>query len=188
MRVKEFEREIAALTPFGATALDQRTRSLREANMLPVGAPGPNAPHLDIRHAASILVSLAAETARDAARTVMTYECLVRQGRGGGQKLFMEALWNILEDPDNRQDIAEVRINCSWPEALIVKKSGKRIVYLPRKDTAEKFCASVDLVLRASALTMLARALKDSEAERAKAAKPSRKPGRPGAPEARLSV
>ena len=60
MTAKELERLLALRTGFGAAHLDQTTRALRAAGLLPAGRRGRGARSLDGIDAAMVLIALAA--------------------------------------------------------------------------------------------------------------------------------
>jgi len=142
MRARQFEKQLARLLldqqPWSASEIDQRTRGLREAGLLPVGGRGLNAPDITSRHAALILISLAAtnravQTA-DAARAYASMEPVNPDAPFAGQTMFADALGAILNDPYLELEVSTVVICRTWQEAIIKFRRGGReqsTVYRP---------------------------------------------------------
>ncbi|CAO3351904.1 hypothetical protein [Azospirillum melinis] len=130
MNAKGLERFLVSLTPWGATEIDQRTRNLRVARMLPTGGGrGLNAPEIGPEQAATVLISLAvSDRAVDAVQSVLTYAPLKPATGGqfdgfGACETFGEALTLILEDYGAKYDVEEVVICRTWPMAIITRKA-----------------------------------------------------------------
>ena len=135
MNSKDLERFLVTLGPWGATDVDQRTRNLRVARMLPTGGGrGPNAPEITAENAATVLISLAvSDRAVDAVQSVLTYAPL-QPATGmkidgyaadgfAGRETFAEALTLILEDYGYKYGIEEVVVCRTWPMARITRKA-----------------------------------------------------------------
>ena len=74
MRAREFERDLAALSFWTESEIDQCTRQLRAVGSLPTGGRGLNAPDITAEHAAIILIGLAAaRRSKDIPNAVETY-------------------------------------------------------------------------------------------------------------------
>lgn len=130
MNSKDLERFLVTLTPWSATEIDQRTRNLRVARMLPTGGGrGPNAPEVGPEQAANVLISLAvSDRAVDAVQSVVTYAPLKPATGGrwdgfGGCETFADALTLILEDYGDKYGVEEVVICRTWPMAIITRKA-----------------------------------------------------------------
>lgn len=129
MNSKDLERFLAKRTTWREGDVDQRTRLLRAARMVPTGARGTNAPDISAEHAATVLLSLAvSDRAADAVAAVLTYAPLQPASGGrfdgfAGKETFADALTDILEDHETRYRIAEVVICKSWPMARISTRS-----------------------------------------------------------------
>lgn len=140
MRAREFEKLLALLDPkpWTASEIDQRTRGLRDAGLLPVGGRGLNAPHITAQHAALILISLAAtNSAVETVEAVPAYASMEAVGPDtlfSGQVMFADALGGILADRYGMMEILEVFICRTWPEAKIKYQRGgreRKTVYRP---------------------------------------------------------
>lgn len=165
MRAREFESSLIGLSPWRPSEIDQRTRGLRDAGMLPVGGRGLNAPDIEPQHAAAILLSLAASDrapdAVDAARTRL--EMVPVEGKSpAATQNFATALAAILSDPDYKLKVKRVVVCRTWPEASIEYRGthGKRefVTYRPADFPKQGygFAARVDTTLDGGLLHQLA--------------------------------
>lgn len=130
MNSKDYERFLASRTPFSVGEIDQRTRLLRAARMVPTGARGTNAPDISAEHAATVVISLAAsDRVADAVQAVLAYAPLKPasdgQFEGFAGETFADALTAILEDYEARYRITEVVVCRSWPMARISTRAAE---------------------------------------------------------------
>ena len=120
-------------TSFGLSDIDQRCRRLRQARLIPINPPGPKSPAVDAAAAASIVISLTAEKAVNAADAVIEYAPM--QPRAGeydgafGCRSFGEAVERILANPKLAEDVAELRICRTYQAAEIEMKNGSVYEY-----------------------------------------------------------
>lgn len=129
MRIREFERNLVFSTAWGAAEIDQRTRRLRELGELPVGGRGLNAPEITPRHAAMILIALAAaDSAPRTAQVVRDYPSL-RSGEGAAGGQFLDALVEILSAPATAETVRDVRVCRSEASATITMINGDQLHY-----------------------------------------------------------
>lgn len=166
MRAREFEVGLASMGPWTRSALDQCTRQLREAGLLPVGGRGPHAPDIDAEHAAAILIALGAtDQASGMHLVVSVYSGLeIVGGRTDflGNRRFGETFAKILKDPEGRYRITEVRINRTWPEVEILRAGGggELVIETYRRSDAPETgygrAAHVECVLNGSLLSQAA--------------------------------
>lgn len=139
MTAKELERILARLTGFGPAHLDQTTRALRAAGLLPPSPRGRGATPLIAADIATILIALA--SAEQPARTpaaVRAYASMVEVGGEGEPGTLSEALAENATDPQLAARIQTVLVCRSWPMATIsVAAPGggfAEVRYLPSPD------------------------------------------------------
>lgn len=138
MKAKDFERALARWTPWGATALDQRSRRYRAANLLRTAGFGPAAPEINATEAATILIGLVANTATDAADVVVRYATMVQPGGGA---TFGEWLSGFLNDPvpyARNDPVDRLVINRAWAEATVWFRDGRSVEFRPEDWKAEE--------------------------------------------------
>ena len=124
MRAREFERELSSLSFWSESEIAQCTRYLRGAGLLPIGGRGLNAPDIEPKHAALILIGLAAaRRAADVDKAVEIYGSMPPVGEAfAGAATFAEALASILASWRSFRKtvrITAVVICSSWPEAAV---------------------------------------------------------------------
>jgi hypothetical protein len=139
MTAKELERILARLTGFGTAHLDQTTRALRAAGLLPPSPRGRGATPLTGADVATILIALAgAEQPAKTPAAVRAYAGMVKVGGDAGADTLAEAVGRIAVDPVQAARIQTVLICRSWPMATIsiLTLSGgvDEIRYLPAAD------------------------------------------------------
>ncbi|MFO1127845.1 MAG: hypothetical protein U1E66_05335 [Rhodospirillales bacterium] len=127
MTAKELERLLALRTGFGAAHLDQTTRALRAAGLLPAGRRGRGARSLDGTDAAMLLLALAAadQPAR-APFAARTYADLRLVGSGTPSTL-VDAIAAATTDLNQAAAIRTVLICRSWPMATITRPAAFEI-------------------------------------------------------------
>lgn len=158
MNAKRLEQWLANMTPVGPAPLVHRTSALRGAGLIPRGARGRNAPDVSLDVAANVLMSMAAATAAEAPSAVITYSAMVEKDGSFLGCPFGEAFKDILQHPDNKYEIKEVRICQSWPMATIIRKNGDATRYGPLDQPAEGFGKAggyLEMVFRISILCQL---------------------------------
>ena len=143
MTGKDLERSLASLTPASAAFLDHTGRALRAAGLMPLGGRGVQAPAITAQHAANMLLGTAlADAPPQAPGLVTTYSALpaswsghLRTGKPDEIKPFVacetlgEALAAILSNVALAFEVSEIRINRSWPHAVIVAKNPEHTGY-----------------------------------------------------------
>jgi hypothetical protein len=128
MTAKELERLLAARTGFGAAHLDQTTRALRAAGLLPESRRGRGARALTGADVAVVLIALAAAgQPAKAPAAVRTYAGLRQVGDEDGLTLA-EALACASVDAGRAATIRTVLVCRSWPMATISKPHGYEII------------------------------------------------------------
>lgn len=148
--IKQLERRLETQTPWGPSELDQRTRRLREAGILPSAGRGRHAPDLCAADIATILLSLAAPLAVSAVATAKALAAIpCADGR-----VLLDVLTEILNDADELSRVAEIRIFKSWPRAEILRADGSVVVF--EQPDARSYPGFEMVVLRASLLSLLA--------------------------------
>ncbi len=144
MRARDLERFLVDLTcshtadesdvsvessmPLTSTLLDHTTRTLRGTNFLPTGGRGLSAPHIEPRHAAAVIVGLAAAQPSWAAKTAQTMMYL-RSVEDGDFETFGEALTAILSNTQNSLQMNSVVICRGRALAWIEHLDGGRTVF-----------------------------------------------------------
>jgi hypothetical protein len=132
MRAREFERDLAILAFWTRSEIDQCTRQLRQAGLLPVGGRGLNAPKITAMHASLILIGLtASHRAADIADAVEAYGSMpALTSPLDGAATFGEALASILTnwvELKPKRSINSIVVCSTWPEATInLTKAGRR--------------------------------------------------------------
>src|SRR5262245_9743467 len=71
MTARELEALLRLLSHYTESEIDQRTRPLRDWNLIPHGPRGANAPHLEPHHAALVLLTMVSRRAVDAGETAV---------------------------------------------------------------------------------------------------------------------
>jgi len=71
MTARELEALLRLLSHYTESEIDQRTRPLRDRNLIPHGPRGANAPHLEPHHAALVLLTMVSRRAVDAGKTAV---------------------------------------------------------------------------------------------------------------------
>jgi hypothetical protein len=116
MHVKALER-LASSRGVNASKADTITRRLREADQLPLGGRGPNAPQIKAGEVAKFLIAVAGSAkANDA--PVRLEKLMVLRGRN--KRTLLEALEDILMNTESRRSIREIRIARTRTHAIIV--------------------------------------------------------------------
>ena len=166
MTAKELERLLAIRTGFGAAHLDQTTRALRAAGLLPASRRGRGARSLNGADVAVVLIALAAaEQPVKAPAAVRIYAGLRRTG-GGDEVTLTEALALAATDATRAATIRTVLVCRSWPMVTISRPAASGILeerYLPAVTTpalcvhdAPVFCGLSGRLLQAVAKAMAA--------------------------------
>ena len=117
---------------FSRSDAEQRAMKLRDALLIPRGARGPHAPHLEAVHMARLLIGLtASETAPKAADAVIEYARMSAIGERwfSGAEDFEKALTAIFSDINLTLQVKEVIVCRSWPEASIIMADGRRFTF-----------------------------------------------------------
>ncbi|MFO1154345.1 MAG: hypothetical protein U1E42_11895 [Rhodospirillales bacterium] len=121
MTAKELERLLALRTGFGQAHLDQTTRALRAAAILPASRRGRGARPLDGRDVALVLIALAAaEQPAKAPAAVCTYAGLRRAGDESDATL-VDTLTRALAHATEAARIRTVLVCRSWPMVTITR-------------------------------------------------------------------
>lgn len=116
---------------FSRSDAEQRAMRLRDALLTPRGARGPHAPHLEPVHMARLLISLTASgTAPGGADVVAEYAKMGAIGeRYAGCEDFEAALTAIFSADYPDENLSEVSVCRSWPEASITMKDGTQFTF-----------------------------------------------------------
>ena len=163
-------RDIAFFNPGWRPAdIDQRARLLRQAGWLPDGGRGRAQPPIEARHAAHMLIGLAA--ARKAVDVVTATDRYValRSRDGGALRDFStlgEAVEAILGDEALSGAVTRLTICRSWPEATISLRKARK-AKKGKKKAVQRFGASaggaghirIDAVVAGEMLVEIARRL-----------------------------
>ncbi|NJO67513.1 MAG: hypothetical protein HC826_00580 [Rhodospirillales bacterium] len=133
MTAKDVERLLAKLTGFSAARLDQTTRALRAAAVLPQSQRGRGARQLSVSDVAFYLIAVAAsdQPAR-AAEAVRCYAPMPGQDGDSRGEPFAAAIGRALSDLTLASDIGTVLVCRSWPMATISRLSGTEVRFLPQ--------------------------------------------------------
>jgi hypothetical protein len=143
--------------------MDGITRKLRESGRLPTGGRGINAPIIGPSEAAIILIAVAGSPkANEADTRAAKLEPLLSNGRAETRTL-LEAVTSLLADPTNLDTIAEVRIARTKRRAAFIFRGGKVEEFHPAKPDARADRFSVEGILAAPLLELVARAIRNSE-------------------------
>jgi hypothetical protein len=139
MTAKELERILARLTGFGTAHLDQTTRALRAAGLLPPSPRGRGATPLTGADIATILIALAgAEQPAKTPAAARAYAAMVQVGGDARSDTLAEALTRAAVDPARAARIQTVLVCRSWPMATISVQTGgsgvEEVRYLPAPD------------------------------------------------------
>lgn len=171
MRIREFESLIAGvISGWSKSDIDQRTRRLREMKMLPTGGRGLNAPAIEAKHAANILIALAAaEKAVETHIAIITYAPMVPKSATPGKfdflgcESFADALTKILDTPAVADRIKEISVCRSWPEATIFfdessdgKSKQERYAPADQPDNGYGYGVRNDIIISGGVLAQLA--------------------------------
>jgi hypothetical protein len=124
MRAREFERDLAALSFWTESEIDQCTRQLRAVGSLPTGGRGLNAPDITAEHAAIILIGLAAaRRSKDIPNAVETYGLMlpVAEPFESANRLrdVLTLLLTSWEQLKSRFKINGLVVCTTWPEATL---------------------------------------------------------------------
>jgi len=116
---------------FSRSDAEQRAMSLRDALLTPRGPRGPQAPHLEPVHMTRLHIGLTApDTAAKAADAVIEYAKMRAIGKKyAGADDFETALTAIYSANYPDENILEVSICRSWPEANIIMTDGTQFKY-----------------------------------------------------------
>ena len=121
------------LVPFRSAEIDHTSRALRAAGLMPIGGRGPHAAQLTAQHVANLIVGMNAPTASRSAEFVVTWNSTSpADGEAygfAGCETFGEALTAILEDSNDRLEVANVVINLDWPQAEINLDDGRKFKF-----------------------------------------------------------
>jgi hypothetical protein len=131
MKARYFERCLAetyqAATP---ATLDLVMRELRRVGLVPVGGRGRNAPDIDRRTVAAILIGLVCGTiASQVGERTLWYCKFVRPDEQDGPTL-VDAIAALLSHPENTE-LEEIRISRTHARADFVFSDGSSVTYLP---------------------------------------------------------
>jgi hypothetical protein len=115
MRVRELELLLGQLTPRSKSDLDIRMRKLRQADLLPKGGRGPNAPNIGARDAAMMIIAICCSRhAVDAADAVPVFASLLPEYNDEafeGAGTFAEALTAALARPETAKRIRDIEFS-----------------------------------------------------------------------------
>jgi hypothetical protein len=143
LTLAELTRDIAFFNPHWQPAdIQQRTRLLREARLLPHSGRGRRALRVSPAHAATLLIGVAAaDKTVDVVEVTRRYLGLKRVGGSSSDAdpvSFADSLAAVLADPAVASRTRRVTICRTWPEARIEwakeKKGKKRITDRFRSD------------------------------------------------------
>src|SRR5262245_7501333 len=113
VRAREFEADLASLSHWGRSEIEQRLLRLRKAGLIPLGGRGLNAPPISAEHAACILIAMAGTSrADDTTAAAQQYgEMIPVEGVSiASGETFYGALAEILRDTDSRLRVQAVVI------------------------------------------------------------------------------
>jgi len=176
MRAREFESDLAALSFWTRSEIDQCTRQLRQGGLLPVGGRGLNAPEITPEHAALILIGLSAtHTGRsaDVLDAVKTYGPMPPVGEAFADATsFADAMTSILSSWNALRSVLTVHsvvVCATWPEATvnIMTKTGERLAFVYGNPDVEHPGPGMraDVTFSPATLSMLSRRLQEAEQE-----------------------
>jgi hypothetical protein len=149
MTSKELERLVAALTHFGRAHLDQLTRALRAAGLLPASGRGRAAMPLAPIDVARYLIALgAAEQPSRSPAACELYAGLKHRGGSQNWPTLLVGMTTLLAERDLAVQLASLVICRSTPLAIISLTDGDEVRYGTDDDThpgatsaAPVFCA-----------------------------------------------
>lgn len=185
MTSKELERLLAALTHFGPAYLDQLTRALRAAALLPASGRGRAATALVPIDVARYLISVgAADQPARAPAAGELYTALKQRSGGRNWPTLLIGMTALLAEREQAALLASLVICRSTPLATISLTDGDEIRYGPEDDAhpgamsaAPVFCA-----MRPTLILAMQQALATPRAESAtRQRQSSRLPERPSA-------
>jgi hypothetical protein len=130
MKVRDLERLLIE-RGVGAAKIDAVTRRLRHSGRLPKGGRGPNAPDIDAREAATILLAVAgSSTGAEADLRLEKLERLPFRGVPDvTSPTLLQALTGVLEAIDSMEELVEVRVSRTSRKALFVYDAGRTEEY-----------------------------------------------------------
>lgn len=162
MKVRDLERLLTA-QGVSAAKMDGITRKLRECGRLPTGGRGINAPTIGPSEAAIILIAVAGSPkANEADTRVAKLEPLLSSGHVRGRTLH-EAVTFLLADPMNLASLTEVRIARTTRRAAFIFRDGTVEEFHAAKPGARRDRFSVDGIMAAPLLELVARAIRDGD-------------------------
>jgi hypothetical protein len=120
MQTRQLEKRISRYSARTASELDARSRSLREAGLLPVIGRGPYAAHLGPDHLKNFLFGLASPKATDAADAVRAYDPILPLFESfAGASTFGGAVATAMADPDLAETIHRISLHrTAYPDSV----------------------------------------------------------------------
>lgn len=169
MTAKELERLFNG-SGVGVAKLDAVTRKLRAAGHLPKGGRGPNAPQIGAREAALFLIAIAGSSKGNEAD--VRVEKLLQLSSKTSRRvrhMLLDAVEQLLSEPDQLAQIAELRVGRTTRFAAIHSTNGKieEFVQGERDTRADRF--SVEGIIPRSLLERIAVSLAAVDAKDTKA-------------------
>lgn len=134
MKVRDLER-LCRANGISAAKADMVTRSLRDAEELPVAGRGANAPEADAGVAAKILIAIAGSSKGNLAARRLAVLGLLRSGRGSRRTLLLR-LTSLLEGSVDLEHLIQCRIGRNIREAQFIFDDGRTEIFTlnPAKD------------------------------------------------------
>ena len=146
MIARELERLLAA-SGAAASKVATITGQLREAGRLPKAGRGPNAPNIDTLQAATVLAAVAGSSrANEAGGRIAKLDRLTLAGARDGIS-FLSRLTQLLNDPEQLENVREIRVARTISRAVIIHSDGREDEYLGQRvaDLEERFRAVGEL-------------------------------------------
>lgn len=141
MKARDVERLLVE-NGVAAAKMDAVTRQLRQANRLPTGGRGPNAPDIGPLEAAIVLIAVAGSgKGSEANARLQKLEHLTCSFDGRGDLTLLEALTDVLNDPRAFPAITEIRIGRTARHAVMVHSDAAKSYFYPdgRRSMPQKF-------------------------------------------------
>jgi hypothetical protein len=155
MNGKDFERWLAENTGLLAADIDQATRYLRAAGLLPKSGHGPHAAQIGVNEVATILIAASAPKAARCADWVgVVGEMVVSDGRR--DRTFRDALRRMLGDAENTDGVSQLIISGTVPQAIVTADDGSVTVFLPPEIDAVRHNLFKGLCISGGALSHIA--------------------------------
>ncbi len=148
MTARQLEQMIIAICPWNKWDLDQRTRDLRNAQIIPIGGRGKFTPEIGPKIAAAILLSLASERPGNAAESVNSYGALL----SSEGLTLLEVVTDHLRSVQGAQGVKSTTLCRSRLEASIDYLDGSRRTF----GGQQQGLARVDLTLSGTLLVTIA--------------------------------